>query len=167
MYELLLGPALGQLPQSLQIVHRCPGNFRFSGQCNVQCGRSLISRLLARATFLPSAGVCSVELTIQSEGAKEIWSRRFGAHRMRSILEAKNGLLHESLGLARFVFQLSVERTQIRWTVVKVSVFGVKLPQGLFEFDIFEYDQDGHYHFNVKAGIRGIGLLVQYVGWMQ
>ncbi|MFL6714083.1 MAG: DUF4166 domain-containing protein [Sulfurifustis sp.] len=167
MYELLLGPAFRSLPKAIRALHQSPGTYRFSGACMIQRGDSWLSCLLARAASLPPAGTTAITVTIESNGAREVWLREFGAHRMRSVLRAKRNRLYESLGLANFVFALAIENHRIRWTLEAVRALGVSLPIRWFELDVWEGERDGRYHFNVRVNIRGRGLLVHYAGWLE
>lgn len=166
MYKLLLGSAFDSLPNTLRDLHRSPGTRQFQGHCHVQRGVSLISRLLARIASLPPAGASDLRITIESNGDAEIWTRYFGMHRMRSFLRAKDGRLHESLGLARFIFELIPEQQRIRWKLLEVRAVGLKLPRQWFDLDVSEYDSAGRYHFDVRVNIRGMGLFVHYAGWL-
>jgi uncharacterized protein DUF4166 len=166
MYKFLLGPVFHQLPDSIQTLHRSPGTFGFHGACDVRRGESLVSRLLARAASLPPAGTGPLSVTVESNGENEVWTRQFGSHQMQSFLRARTNLLNESLGLARFIFRLTLDQRRIRWTLVEVRAVGFRIPRQWFDFDVSEYDQDGRYHFNVKVSVRGGGLLVHYSGWL-
>jgi REP element-mobilizing transposase RayT len=166
MYQLLLGPAFHSLPQSIRTLHRSPGTHRFTGECTVRRGDTLLSQLFARAASLPPAGMTALTLTVESNEKHEVWVREFGSYRMRSFLRAQENRLYESLGLARFIFELTVDDSRIRWTLLEVGALGVKLPKRWFNLDVSEYERDGRYHFNVQVNIRGAGLLVHYCGWL-
>jgi len=100
MYESLLDSAFRTLPETIRNLHRSPGTYRFGGSCNVRRGNSLLAQLLARVASLPPAGTIDMTFTVESNENHEIWIRRFGAHRMRSVLHARDNRLYESLGLA-------------------------------------------------------------------
>ena len=104
--------------------------------------------------------------TVESNENHEIWIRRFGAHRMRPFLHARDNRLYESLGLAKFVFELTVDGDRIRWTLMEVRALGIKFSTQWFDLDVSEYEREGRYHFNIQVAIRGVGLLVHYSGWL-
>ncbi|BAU49106.1 hypothetical protein SVA_2558 [Sulfurifustis variabilis] len=166
MYALLLGPAFETLPDSIRALHRSPGSFRHRGECRVRRGDRLVSRLLGFAAALPPAGITVLDVAIESDGKNEVWRRGFGSHRMQSRLAARDGLLRESLGLARLAFRLHIEEGGVRWKLVEVRALGVTLPRRWFDLDVSERDVNGRYHFDVRVEIRGVGLLVHYAGWL-
>jgi len=167
MYKLLLGPAFDFLPSSLRALHQSPGTYRFSGTCTIRRDSSLVTRLLAFVASLPPAGTSGIEVTIESYGKGEVWTRQFGAHRMQSTLQARDNRLHESIGFINFIFELVVDQRRLRWNLVEVRTFGIKIPKQWFNLDVSEYDIDGRYCFNVEVHVHTVGLLVHYAGWLQ
>ena len=167
MYERLLGSAVHAIPAAVRALHRSGATGRFRGRCEIRRSRSWLTTLLARAASLPPAGTTDVVVTIESGAGREVWVREFGRHRMRSVLRVEGNRLHESLGLAKFVFRLDVEGAHVRWILEEIRALGIRLPKRWFDLDVYECERDGRYHFNVRVDVRGVGLLIHYAGHLQ
>lgn len=169
LYRHLLGARYARLPATVQRLHDRRGTQRLLGEVVVERGHGLLSRLMGAATLLPPAGDGPIEVTIEADGTREVWTRRVGGHAMRSRLDAHRGLLRERLGLVTFSFELRVESDDgaavVRWTVRRVRALGVPLPAAWFAgVRATESERDGRYCFDVHAQLPGVGLLVHYAG---
>lgn len=163
-FERLLGDALDRLAPVVRALHR-RRNGVFKGEVEVQGARGWAARLCAAAAHLPGdyAGPISVELAADGDG--EIWTRRFGRHVMRSRLWAEGGLLHERLGLLRFMFRLEVDQGRLVWTLAGLRALGMPLPAGWFSgLTATAFACGASYCFSVGASAPVVGLLVHYRG---
>jgi hypothetical protein len=116
---------------------------------------------------LPPAGQGSIEVEIAADAEGESWARHVGGHVMRSRLRARNGVLHERLGLVTFAFRLDAHDAAIEWKVVHVRALGLPLPARWFDgVAAREGESDGRYTFDVRAALPLAGLLVRYRGWL-
>ena len=167
LYPVLMGPAFESLAPTVRSIHARSGRHEYRGEVDVVRGTGLLSRVCAWATRLPPAASGAIRVSIESEAARETWTRHIGGHAMRSRLWAADGLLNEQLGLVRFGFRLQAHGGGVRWRVVRVRALGVPLPVGWFEgVHAHESQRDGRYCFDVSATLPLAGLLVAYRGWL-
>jgi len=167
--QLLGNDAFDALPLPLQRLHLQQGRRTYRGEVEVLRGRSLLSRLCAWATRLPSAGTGPIAVAIISDEMGERWTRHVGNHAMASRLWAGEDLLLERLGLVTFGFRLESREGGIEWIVCRVHVLGVlPLPVSWFSQVVARESADSdRYHFDVRAVLPLAGLLVHYRGWLR
>lgn len=167
MYADLLGHRLARLPMPLRAIHERAGAWTYRGEVAVRAGTGLIARLFATAARLPSRYDGPIEVEIFADAEGERWTRRFGAHVMRSRLCSRNGCLRERLGPVRFDFALETDEATICWRVLQVRVLGLPLPATWFAgVRAVESAQEGIYRFDVRADLPGVGQIVHYAGWL-
>lgn len=167
LYAELLGEALARLPAPLRAIHSRTGTASYRGEVEVRAGDGMLARAFAKAAHLPSAYKGAIDVEIVAEESAEFWTRRFGAHAMRSRLRACEGHLRERLGPVRFDFALDAVDATIRWRVARVRVCGLPLPASWFAGvrAVESVDAD-LYRFDVRAELPGIGRIVHYRGWL-
>jgi hypothetical protein len=167
IYQRLLGPAFATLPRPLRSIHARSGRHRYRGEVEVARGRGALATLCAWTTQLPPNGRGVIEVEIDAADACETWTRRFGGHRMASRLWARDGLLHERLGMLRFGFKLVIEDDVIVWRVERVHALGMRLPRTWFVgVQARESEREGRYCFDVVAALPVVGRLLGYRGWL-
>ena len=167
IYPRLLGPAFATLPLPLRSIHARSGRCLYRGEVEVVRGRGALATLCAWTTRLPPNGRGVIEVEIDAADTRETWTRRFGRRRMASCLWARDGLLHERLGMLRFGFKLEIEDDVIVWRVERVRALGMRLPRRWFAgVQAREFEREGRYCFDVVAALPGVGLLVGYRGWL-
>ena len=169
LFRYLLGPdAFDALPIPVQCLHLQQGDRTYRGEVEVWRGRSLLSRLCAWGTRLPSAGTGPIAVEIMSSGLRERWTRHVGKHAMASRLWAGEEILCERLGLVTFGFRLETRDGGIDWHVENVRVLGVlPLPASCFSLVAArEWAEADRYHFDVSATLPLAGLLAHYRGWL-
>jgi hypothetical protein len=167
IYPRLLGPAFATLPMPLRSIHARSGRHLYRGEVEVVRGRGVLAMLCAWTTRLPPNWRGVIEVKIDAADGRETWTRRFGEHRMASSLWARDGLLHERLGMLRFGFRLGIEDDVIVWRVEQVHALGMPLPRRWFAgVQARESEREGRYCFDVVAALPGVGLLAGYRGWL-
>ncbi|MEO8671023.1 MAG: peptidoglycan editing factor PgeF [Tahibacter sp.] len=165
LFPGLLGAAFDTLPASVRRLHMSQGLRTYRGSARVDRGSHWLSRWCAWLTGLPPAQEGPIEAVLDTTRQREVWTRCFGAHRMRSTLVRAGTLLSERLGLVTFGFGLSVQDGTLHWRVNTVTALGVPLPVQWFKHvQAREYERDGCYCFEVRAALPWIGLLVHYRG---
>ncbi|MFC5577236.1 DUF4166 domain-containing protein [Lysobacter niabensis] len=168
VFPSLLGAQFEALPPLVQALHLHEGVQQLAGEVDVERGRGLLSRVCAWATRLPPAGTGPIAVEITAMPGVERWTRHVAGHAMPSRLWVRDGLLCERLGLVTFGFRLHVEADAIVWQVVRVRVFGLRLPAAWFEgVSARESQRDDRYHFEVAAALPLAGPLVRYRGWLR
>lgn len=168
LYAQLLGESLDRLPPPLRDIHNHRLRKRYAGLCRVNCGDGWIAAVIGWVAGLPRARAqMPVKILIERANVCETWTRWFGTHRMRSTLSAHQGLLEERLGPMTMAFALVVEGERIDWVVKRVRALFLPLPVAWFAgCTATEVIKDGRYHFDARAEVAGIGLIVHYQGWL-
>jgi hypothetical protein len=172
VHAQVLGSAFDRLPSLMRSVHDARVRREFSGRCSIESGRNWLARMIQLFASLPRRSHTDVAVHVviersESSESRETWTRRFGEHRMQSIIRAGRGALEECFGPIVLRFALTVEPDRIVWTLVGAKFLFVPLPVALFAgCGAFETIVDGRYWFDARAHIAGIGLLVHYKGWL-
>jgi hypothetical protein len=168
LYARLLGPAFEQLSPVLKSIHDARTTKLYVGRCDIRGGTSLPARIIARFAGLPIAKAdVPLQITIDTAGTTERWTRIFGKQRMRSRLLYRNRCLEERLGPLVLTFQLTAQQERIVWSFQGARLAFVGMPiTWLLKCAATEAIEDGRYGFDVSAHVRGIGLIVHYKGWL-
>ena len=175
VHAQVLGASFERLPALLRGVHDTRPRREFSGRCSVASGRNWLARLIALFASLPRRSHDDVAVHVviergdrrETSEPREIWTRRFGEQRMRSIIRRGRDGLEEHFGPIALSFALSAEPNRIVWRLIGARLLFIPLPAALFAgCGAFETIVDGRYYFDARAGIAGIGLLVHYMGWL-
>lgn len=168
LYEHILGASFNDLPPALRQIHDARPFKHYVGRCAVERGTGLLARLLAvLARLPPSHDDVPVEVEITSSAQGEAWARRFGTHRMDSVLRHRGRVLEERLGAVTLRFQLAATPSGISWHLCGTRFLWLPLPAAWFSACTADEKTDGtRYLFEVRAEMRGAGLLVGYRGWM-
>ena len=165
LFAQLLGAAFDTLAPSVRELHLRAGVQVWRGEVEVERGHGLLAVLCIHATRLPPSGHGPLAVEIVADDGRERWTRHIGGHAMRSHLWAEDGLLSERLGLVTFGFRLHARDGAIEWRVERVRVLGLPLPARWFaEIGAREYEDDGRYHFDVRAALPLAGPLLRYRG---
>lgn len=168
LFRTLLASSFDALPDAVRVVHLDSNDIRLRGLCKVKRGTTWISKAMGFFAQLPPAGdEMPVDVRIERRQGRERWARRFGSHRMTSVLSTANGCLIEAMGPLRFVFALQGSEQGIRWVSQRISLLGLTLPLSWFRFDVQERSEHGRYVFDVRVALVGAGLLVHYLGWLE
>ena len=175
VHAQVLGASFEQLPALLRGVHDARPRKEFSGRCSVESGRNWLARAIALFASLPrrSHDDIAVHVVIEridgreTSEPRETWTRQFGVQRMRSVIRRGRDGLEECFGPIVLTFGLAAEPNRIVWRLKGARFLFLPLPAALFAAcGAFETIVDGRYHFDARAGIVGIGLLVHYKGWL-
>lgn len=168
LFASVLGNTFASLPEPVRRLHE-GGTASYAGTVAVERGDGVLSRLCAWATRLPPAFRGRIDVRIECHDGGERWSRHVAGRVMRSRLWARDGRLHEALGLVTFVFRLSADASALRWQVEAVRVLGLlPLPVRWFAGVVAsESAEDGDYRFDVRATLPWVGLLVHYRGLLR
>jgi hypothetical protein len=161
----LLGTAFETLDAPLHAVHRGTGG-EWSGTATVRRGRNPLARLACRIAGLPAPmQQAPITVRIDVTGARECWTRRFGtAGPMSSRLWQHGSLLFEQLGPVRTGVQLAVQKGELQWRGMTMSILGVPLPRWAFEVTARICAADAAYRFEVTVWLAAIGELIHYEG---
>jgi hypothetical protein len=168
LFRELLGDALDHVPGPVKRLHDAPLPARFEGRAMVRAAEGLLARWLARMTGLPAKTVeTPVSVTIESDGAAEIWTRAFPPRPMRTRLWRADGLLHEAFGPVEMSFRLAADSEGIVWHPVSATIRQNAVPATwLRGIHARESMREGRYAFDVAANLPWIGRVVAYEGWL-
>ena len=171
LFPSLLGDAWHQLPAPVRDMHGDASMLRARGAADVEGASHLLARCSRWLLGLPEPGLAQpLDLTIEREGTREIWTRRFARGQMRSVLDRVDGrsLLSERLGLVVLRFALRADQGAIDWRLQGVRMLGMPLPQRLTGKVVsISGERDGRYTFHVDVRMPLIGQLIAYRGWLE
>lgn len=175
VHAQILGSSFERLPPQVQAVHQGPARREFSGRCSIVSGTSWPARVIALFASLPRRSHDDVDVRVvierrasgETSEVRETWTRWFGGQRMRSVIRRGRHGLEEHFGPIVLGFALTAEDDRIVWRLNGARFLFVPLPTAMFAgCEAFETVADGRYHFDARAHIAGIGLLVHYQGWL-
>jgi hypothetical protein len=168
LYQRILGASFDSLDPILRRVHDVRSTKRYAGHCDIESDQTLLAKMVAKIAGLPSRGAnVAVVVTMNCKDESEKWERLFGAHRMTSVLQCHQGRLRERLGLVVFTFDLKASVDRIDWHLVTAKCWPIPIPiTWMLKCSATEAVVDGRYTFDVKAHVRGIGMIVHYKGWL-
>jgi hypothetical protein len=172
VHAQVLGSSFERLPPLLRSVHDRRVRKEFSGRCSVESGRNGLARIIQLFASLPRRSNADLPVHVvieraETSASREIWTRRFGEQRMRTVIRAGRNGLEEVFGPIVLRFALTAESDRIVWSLVGAKFLFLPLPAALFAgCRAFETIVDGRYWFDARAHMAGIGLLVHYKGWL-
>lgn len=171
LFPTLLAAHWHALAAPVRRMHGEEARIRARGLAEVEGASHLPARLLRRWLGLPSPGPAQpLDVTIERDGAGEIWTRRFSTVRMRSRLTgaADGRHLHEALGPVRLHFELRCDGQAIDWQLRGGRLFGLPLPRACLGH-VFSRSsaEGGRYAFHIETRVPLLGKLVAYRGWLE
>lgn len=175
VHAQVLGSSFDRLPALLRGIHDTRARKEFSGRCSIESGRKWLARVVQLFASLPRRSDEDVAVHVviernergETSESRETWTRRFGEHRMQSVIRTGRGVLEECFGPVVLKFALTAEPDRIVWTIAGARFLFLPLPTALFAgCGAFETIVDGRYWFDARAQIAGVGLLVHYKGWL-
>jgi len=168
LFKRLLGLRFADLPRPVRLLHGGHGPTTARGACDVVRGSGRLSRIFAAILHLPGAGEnLPFRFEFAPERGGERWVRWFGGARMTSHLEDGDGVLRERLGPARLEFRLVPSPGGIEWHLERITILGLPMPGTWCDGVSARASAEGdRYHFDVRAALPFIGLLVHYRGWL-
>lgn len=170
LFQQLLGAPFFNLPPSLRGLHSIRGLDTWAGEVAIERGAGLLARICGRLVGMPPAmRQAPLRIQFSADTKSETWSRQFGSHRMATRLRCRKGLLVERLGPLQFRFAVHAANGSIYWNVARVRLLGLlPLPATLFGgVHCREWEQDGRYHFDVRAALPLAGPVIGYHGWLE
>lgn len=172
LFPTLLGDDVWQcLPPAVQAMHGPAPQLHASGMADIEGANHLPARCLRCLLGLPPPGPQQVlALTIERNGTRELWTRRFTGRRMQSVLDRRpdSPLLYERLGPATLGFALHRDGDAIDWQLRSLHVFGLPMPRALRGRVLSRSGmRDDRYHFRVDVRLPVLGQLIAYEGWLE
>ena len=176
LYPDILGAAYEDLPEQVRALHwpeATVGRTVWHGQAQIEGADNVIGRMIARLFRFPSAARdVPTSVTFDTNGAQEVWTRRFGTQKMVSTQEPGRGrnahLMVERFGPVAVALAVTVVERRLYLTPRRWTVFGVPLPKFLLPGgQTFEAEENGKFQFDVTISVPIVGRLVRYCGWLE
>jgi hypothetical protein len=167
LFRRLMGPAFDSLPAGVRRVHSGRTTEVFRGRAIVRGsgGLAVVARSIA-GIRLGRFGDFSVE--IAPIGSAEVWTRRFGRARFRSLLRDVPHELSrftERLGPFTFVLEARPAPSGFRWRPAGWRMGPIPLPSVLApRIRAFTFEREGQYRFSVLVAHPWMGLIAGYAG---
>ncbi len=159
-----------RLAPAVRRMHGDGARVQASGTAQVEGDTRWMARLLRRVLTLPEPGADqAIALTIERDGQRETWTRRFARGRMRSTLRPGDAYaLRERLGPVSLHFTLHRVGEAIDWRLRGVSLLGLPLPRALCGQVLSRSTAyEGRYAFEIDTRLPLVGRLIGYRGWLE
>lgn len=168
LYQRVLGEEFAQLPPVLCKFHSSQ-TAQAKGIVQVQHGRGLVRRVLAKLLRLPPEGEhITVRLQVQMQDDREIWLRHFDGVPVQTTQWQRDDLLIEKAGPLCFVFHVSAKPEGLRFDFSHNEITGIKLPFAVLKVDALargmENASESGWHITVMIRAPLLGLLAEYRG---
>ncbi|WP_333678518.1 DUF4166 domain-containing protein [Dyella sp.] len=171
LFPALLKPAWHDLPGSVRAMHGATPRILARGKADVEGDGNVMLRTLRWLLKLPPPGPeQALELCIERQGHREIWTRRFARGQMQSTLrhDATATHLWEQLGAVTLRFTLRPDADGVAWQLNGARVLGIPVPRSwLGTVHSHSGERDGRYAFTVDTRLPWLGRLVAYRGWLE
>lgn len=166
------GPTVNRLHRAVRSLHSVHDATIAFGQTHIERGSNALARLVAWIFGFPPAGYrMPTAITILASHGKEIWYRRFCHHPILTQLEpsVQAGMIIERFRFGvTFLLEVSERRGALRFQVRGMQVCGVPMPMWLWPMlRAEERAERGGFAFDIDIGLRGLGRLIRYRGWVQ
>lgn len=172
LFERISGLDFDRLPAPIRAIHRSADRVIWEGRAQVTRGHGLWPRLIARLFGFPEAGediAVRVEKRRTSDGAAEIWLRRFGDRRFRSRFDAGPKGVTERFGPFTFTIGLRARDGGLDYPVTAARLGPLRLPAAFLPAGEARETADGprcRFDVTIRAPLTH-ALIVHYRGWLE
>ena len=171
LFKRALGAGFARLPAAIRELHSPRGRTLFEGIAQVDAAETWVGALFARLFRFPAAATgVAVEVAIEPQVGRETWRRRFGTSGCASTLwiDSRTGQLTERFALVRFALVVKSHEQGIDMSITGARLGILPLPRMLVPWTRAQerVDEQGRFTFDVESGMRGVGRLVRYRGWL-
>jgi len=168
VFQSALGDEFAQLPAPLKEAHLVTSYKTLTGTVDVQRGKNPLANLIAFIFGFPNSQEnAPIEVTMDLQGEKELWTRTIGKSVFRSVLSKgqKPNEVFEKFGPIKFKITLNHKQGQLFYNLVSTQFFGIPLPKFLTpKSDTHERSEDGKFIFDVDISLPILGRLIKYTG---
>jgi hypothetical protein len=158
------------MPAAVREAHAPDPARELLGEVDIDGAENPFGHAIAWIIGFPSTGRgLKASVTIEREGAGEVWVRRFGTATFASHLsEVGPGKLAERFGPITFDLAPSADAQGFKLAIVRARLGELPLPRFLTpQTDAGgNVDGNGRYRFDVAISLPFIGRLVRYRGWL-
>jgi hypothetical protein len=171
LYRDLLGDAWDALPDAVRACHFQGWPLSLTGDLSITVGTTLAARVFQRLLRLPREdGVAPARLDITGHRYREVWGRRIGTWRLRTVQSAHRDALVEQVGPLEFRIRLEPFTDGLRYAQEGVALrlfrWRIRLPSWaapyVTAFDVAA--QPTGQCINVILEAPGGDLLIAYAG---
>jgi plasmid stabilization system protein ParE len=167
LYAQVMGARFAALPKAVRDMHDLLRDGGARGEAEVERGANPLARLVARLAGFPKAGRHNLHVAFAERDGCETWTRDFSGRRFSSRLSEHKGLLVERFGLLRFGFELPSDDEGLDMVLRRWWLGPIPLPMALAPIaPAREWDEEGRFRFDVRIGLRLVGPVVHYRGWL-
>ena len=171
LFRTALGPDWAALAPEIRAAHSFATTQRLTGRATVSRGAGGLARLIAWAFGFPPAGSdVPVTVTMQRDGAAEVWIRDFAGRRFRSrcLPGTAPGRIRERFGPFTFDLDLVVRDGGLDLLLRGGRLFGVALARLALPGSVArEFADDGRFCFAILLSTPFGGQIVHYRGWLK
>ncbi len=169
LFEKALGPDIAHLPPLVRHVHGGQP-LRLKGRATIEGARHGMGKFIAKLFGFPGTTPdTEADITLERQGNREIWTRRFGGKAFRSVLRPASSprRVFERFGPFRFELELTPHRNGFELTIVGWNLGPLRLPDHLAPKAAARafVDDKGRYRFDVTISLPWVGRIVRYCGW--
>jgi len=167
-YRRAIGPAFDTLPPLVRAIHQVHRDSGAAGEGSVRRGTSRATRLVASIMRFPPTGDWPLHVAFTERDGVETWTRDFSGNRFSSNLRAAGSQIEERFAPLRFRFDLPSGPQGLEMHLKSWSCLGVPLPLALApRIQAKEWEEDGHFRFDVQIVLPLLGPIVRYSGWLR
>lgn len=163
-------PGFAEMPAAVRDAHTPDPARELIGEVDIDGAENPVAQAIAWFAGFPSAGRnVKASVTIEREGAGEVWVRRFGKATFASHLtELEPGKVAERFGAITFDLAASANAQGFRLAILRARLGELPLPGFLTPHTDAggDVDENGRYRFDVTISLPMIGRLVRYRGWL-
>jgi hypothetical protein len=173
LYRRILGSAFEELPAPVARLHALDRERRWTGSAQVQRGRSILARMIARLIGFPAGTVnIPVAVTLKPEEDGERWIRQFGEAQFQSFQRPGKArmahLLEERFGIVTVALALVIRDERLYLIPRHWRILGLPMPRFLLpEGNSFEHADQGRFNFDVTIKAPLVGMIVSYQGALE
>jgi saccharopine dehydrogenase-like NADP-dependent oxidoreductase len=172
LFRRVLGERFDVLPPAVRAAHAVAHCVVLDGRADVDGPESRLAGVAARLFGLPGAGrglPVRVEIRRLRDGS-EAWERAYPGATMRSRLVAgrEPGTIEERFGPLAASLAIAADPEGLTLEVTAARLFGLPLPRMLAPVSRARegVDREGRFTFDVPIGVRLLGRLSHYRGWL-
>ncbi|MEO8557554.1 MAG: DUF4166 domain-containing protein [Rhodospirillales bacterium] len=172
LYRRVLSTRYDVMPEALRVLHDM-NNGEATGRAEIDGAATALGGLIARLFGFPrSAEYVPVDVRFTSRHGREAWHGDFAGHRFKSVQHMGAGrwagLLVERFGPVAFAMRVPVSPQGLDLQIVAGTFLGMPLPRFAIPVIVAgeSSDEQSRFVFDVEIGLRLIGRLVRYRGWL-
>ena len=166
LFQSVMVDAFGRLAPPLQHFHSLQGRHSMEGRVQADAPLSRTARLLAMCLGTPREAMNGViRFDVEACRDREIWTRYFPQHVMRSQMRRDGAQMVESLGPVSLHFSLLEQGGALHMQLTAMRILGLPCPPWLMPVvHAVESAQDGALFFDVRASLPWAGTVSAYRG---